>query len=66
MDTSQFIPLLSFLCLAVGSLDAAKLHIDPAEPNSLLLENFSSEHDSAAQLLCGVSFDSNLEGVGHY
>lgn len=66
MHTSTYMPLLSCLALSVGGLQAAKLYTDPSEPNSLLLENFSTEHDSAAKLENGVSFDSNHEGIGHY
>lgn len=52
--------------LSVSSLQSAKVTVDPSEPNSILLEDFSSEGDSAAELVNGVSFKSNTDGVGNY
>lgn len=66
MHTSKYASLIGCLLLSASSLQAAKITIDPAEPNSILMENFSSEGDSAAELLNGVSFKSNIDGVGTY
>lgn len=66
MHTTKYTSLIGCLLLSVGGLQAAKITVDPVEPNSILLENFSTEGDSAAQLTNGVSFKSNKDGVGTY
>lgn len=66
MDTCKYISLASCLFLSVGSLSAAKVTVDPPEANSILLENFSSEGDSADQLQNGVSFKSSTDGIATY
>lgn len=66
MHTFKYISLASGLVFSIASLSAAKVTVDPAEPNSILLENFSSEEDSAAELLNGVSFKSSNDGIATY
>lgn len=66
MLTYKYISLVSFFALSASNLPAAKVTVDPAVPNSILLEDFSSEGDSADQLLNGVSFKSSSEGIATY
>jgi len=66
MNTFKYISLAACFALSASNLPAAKITVDPAEPNSILLENFSSEGDSAARLLNGVSFKSSEGGIATY
>lgn len=66
MHRSKYTSLIACLLFSAGSLQSAKITVDPAEPNSILMENFSSEGDSAAELVNGVTFGSNTDGVGNY
>jgi hypothetical protein len=54
------------LALSATTAPAAIVKVDPAMPNSILLENFAAPSDASADLRNGVSFVSSNDGVATY